>query len=752
MEERKVLLNHRRALGDELMFTAGVRDFKALFPHVGINVETSFPELWMNNPNLDSSINRRTPGVETYRVGYPIIQNCNGTFNHFTFAFLLDIITILDARKSLGISLSEFTSAFSGGRAGDGNPKLHETLEPFKSYRKKWEKLPKYVFKQRGDLHLTEEEKEDDIVKKTYGIEDYWVIAPGGKRDCTAKIWDWRRFQKVIDHFEGYIKFVCIGRSDHLIERLRGVIDLTDRLSIRDLIKLAYHSKGCVSGVSFLMHLAAAVPHDVMGSNGKIVKQQKPCVSIYGGREPSSFTGYSAHQILHTEGAINCCDFGGCWQSRIVPINKNDSSDVDKNNRLCHHVMEEDGRTVQKCMDIIEADDVIRAIEIYYSGNVNQFKKPYERIKRKRISLNNSKETKELNFIASLQSKGGGEQSACKIVELLRESGWVVHFYPWDKVHENYNGIEKEKESFIADRGKSMKEGLPLFFYANDQINAFCDQELSGEAVEKSSGVVIGVNYVNGKLVRAQWLSNKLKAVIFQNTEKRDEFVNQAIIPLPQIKVLYGAINLDQFLEVTQKKRTGEEPLVILKHCCPDYRKYVTQESSGLGEKIHIWQKNFVKEKDTKFYSRLLRDFGDKIQFEFMEAHSELVDFFKDEPRMIFHKWDSMLVPKFLSRGHVFLYRTSNAWRDQYPRVVAEALAAGLPVLTEPRDGTADRVRYGDTGFYCVDYDAYVYALKALIRKEGYRFQMGMKAKEWSRDNLNPSKWVEVMEDFCFFS
>lgn len=751
MEKRKVLLSHRRALGDELMFTSGVRDFTALFPHVSINIETGFPDLWLNNPHLDKSVTRGTPGVEIYRVGYPIIQNCNGTFNHFTFAFLLDIITILDGYRSLGMSLSEFTSSFSGGRCGDGDPKLHETQDPFKSYREKWKELPKDTFKQRGDIHLTEDEKNDDFIQRTYGIDDYWVVAPGGKRDCTTKIWDWRRFQKVIDHFSGFIKFVSIGRSDHLIERLRGIIDLTDRLTVRDIVKLAYHSKGCVSGVSFLMHLAAAVPHDVLGSNGKIVKQQKPCVSIYGGREPPSFTGYSAHQILHTEGAINCCDFGGCWQSRVVPINKNDSSDTDKNKRLCHHTVEEKGRTIPKCMDIIEPDDVIRAIEIYYSGNVNQFKQPgYERIHRKRIFLNGTEKVKEMNFVASLQSKGGGEQSACKIVELLRDSGWKVNFYAWEKVHPNYKDVELESVSFLTDRGESMKAGLPLFFYANDQINAFCDEELSGKAVEKSSMVVIGVNYVNGKLVRAQWLSKKLKAVIFQNQEKRDDFINNTLYPLPEMKVLYGAISLDNFLEVTQKKRAEGEPLVILKHCCPDYRKYVTRESKDAGEKVHLWQKNFKKDLDTQFYQRLLSHFGDNIRFEFMEAHSELVNHFKDEQRMVFHKWDSIPVTEFLSRGHVFLYRTSNAWRDQYPRVVAEALAAGLPVLTEPRDGTLDRVKYGDTGFYCVDYDAYVYCIKAFLRKEGYRFQMGMRAKEWARDNLNPLKWVDVLEELCF--
>jgi glycosyltransferase involved in cell wall biosynthesis len=86
-------------------------------------------------------------------------------------------------------------------------------------------------------------------------------------------------------------------------------------------------------------------------------------------------------------------------------------------------------------------------------------------------------------------------------------------------------------------------------------------------------------------------------------------------------------------------------------------------------------------------------------------------------------------------------------WRDQYPRVVAEALAAGLPVLTEPRDGTKDRVIYGDTGFYCVDYDSFKLALSTFKRKEQARRSMGMFGKDDARINLNPQKWVSILSD-----
>jgi hypothetical protein len=69
-----------------------------------------------------------------------------------------------------------------------------------------------------------------------------------------------------------------------------------------------------------------------------------------------------------------------------------------------------------------------------------------------------------------------------------------------------------------------------------------------------------------------------------------------------------------------------------------------------------------------------------------------------------------------------------------------------LPVLTEPRDGTRDRVDNGNTGIHCIDYDMFLDALKKLSRKEGMRKAMGERAKDWARQNLDPKRWVGIIE------
>jgi ADP-heptose:LPS heptosyltransferase len=755
MDNRKIIFEHGRAVGDAMLFSCGIRDFKLLFPEISINVISNFPEVFENNPYIDWSIKKGDVGVEYYRVGYPAIQTSNNGFIHFSNAFLLDMISQVDAHERLPITLGEYCSAFSNGGEKDLGEGV-DAQEPFITWRQKYQGFCKNAFRQKPDIFLSQKEIEYNMIQDVYGIEKYWVIAPGGKSDATTKIWDWRKFQKVIDYFDGLLKFVIIGRGDHILEDgFNGAINLVNKTKIRDLFPLVYHADGCVSGVSFLMHLAGAM-------NGKGRRGDKPCVAIYGGREPTSFTWYKSHQILHTNGALKCCDDGGCWQSRVIPI----GGDPDKNKRLCHNTVNIDGRTIQKCMDMITANDVIRAIERYYDGNIYSYMKTNNNNIVDKInidsSINNIIDTsnikidnnlKEINILASLQSRGGGEQSALKIANLLIKSGWKVNFYPWDQINDKYNSeeykdIKISKYSFKNGMIDNMKSGLPLLFYANDQIWDFCDKDKTEKLVEKSFNIIIGINYCNGDLPKCSWLSksNKVSAVIFQNQEKRSEFIKDAIgFNNTELISLFGAIDLDSCLEIPQRKREKGEPLIVLKHGTPDFRKYITEKSLGNGEKIHIWQKNIIFEEDTQFYERLLRDVKD-IRFEFMEAHSEIVNKFKDNKNFKFYKFDEIPVKEFLSHGHVYLHRTSRMWRDQYPRSVAEALAAGLPILGEPRDGVKDRIVHGNTGLYCIDYDAYLYSLKLLKRKENYRFAMGKEAKRWAKQNLNPNKWVEIIE------
>ena len=104
------------------------------------------------------------------------------------------------------------------------------------------------------------------------------------------------------------------------------------------------------------MHLAAAVET----KPGRPIN--RPCVVIAGGREPPHWEAYPHHQFLHTNGALPCCDNGGCWKSRVEPLGDND----EKDKSLClRPITLPTGNKLPQCLDMITAGDVIRAVEMY---------------------------------------------------------------------------------------------------------------------------------------------------------------------------------------------------------------------------------------------------------------------------------------------------------------------------------------------------------------------------------------------------
>jgi len=692
---REIIFRNKQRIGDTITMTAAVRDFKKAFPETRVGVMTSSRTLWKHNPYVDLDFLDREDCVVDIGPGY-LTNKSNQWDTHMINSYRLSM------EQNLGLRIPP----------GESIP----------------------------DLWMTEEEIREPIVQGPY-----WIITVGGEPNWPAKMYpiDW--WQEVVDRLQGVVQFVQLQLASDPYPRLKNVIDLVGKTEdpdtgVRDLLNLFYHAQGSVGLVSMQMHMAAAFGI--------------PCVVVAAAREPSWFTHYLGHQYLSTEGTLPCSIEKGrtkaCWKCGM------DS---------CREKRQDEGMGVDPddpippCVALIRPSMVEDSILFYYRGGRLKkgekipnggFKNIVKEEKPKKVSFVKERgiSKKDIILHGSLSSRGGGEQSLVKIKKVLEARGWNPHLIPWGKVHDRFRG--EALLTPLSCQERSVVAGLPILFYANDQITEFCQCGWAPPIVEGSGGLVIGINYVNGELPRCEWLSRsgKLKAVLFQNEEKREEFLEARTQPFDgvQFLTLPGAIDLENYAGIPITDRQAEDSLVVLKHCVPDFRKYVTSRSVGEGRKIHVWQKEIVKEDDIQFYSRLLKDLPGS-EFRFMEAHPELVEHFKGEPRMVFFKFDQIPVAEFLSGGHVYLYRTSNLWRDQFPRVVGEALASGLPVLTEPRDGTKDRVQHGDTGFHCVDYDGFLYSLKLLKRKEQYRRRMGEAARRWALKHLDPFKWSDILAD-----
>lgn len=189
----------------------------------------------------------------------------------------------------------------------------------------------------------------------------YWIVNAGHKYDFTAKTWSFKRYQELIERFPD-VWFVQVGAAEHNHPELSGanLINMVGKTDTRQLIRLVYHSFGVISPVSFPMHLAYAVP-----VHPRFNRKSRANITIAGGREPAHWEEGPNHHYLHTCGMLPCCDNGGCWKSRVVPLNDGDSKDKS----LCvYPIQTKDGQWIGKCMDMITVDDVARIIENYMTN------------------------------------------------------------------------------------------------------------------------------------------------------------------------------------------------------------------------------------------------------------------------------------------------------------------------------------------------------------------------------------------------
>ena len=311
MAKRRLKLINNQSPGDLVALSAALRDLHRAYPgQFETDVLCNSPEIFAHNHHI-TPLEIDAPGVETILCEYPAVQESNQRARHFLEAFIED----LNEKLGLDIALTEF----------------------------------------RGDIHLCESEKNvrPSILGDLKSAKPIWIVVAGGKFDFTIKWWHFRRWQAVVDHFQDRVQFVQVGVKGDYHPRLKNVLDLRGKTSLRELIALVYHVDGVLCPVTAIMHLAAAV------ENRKGPGIVRPCVVVGGAREPVHWAAYSYHQYLHTIGSLDCCATGACWRSRTVPLN--DGTEHDQEKRLCVNV----SNHLPKCMDLIQPGHVIERLSYF---------------------------------------------------------------------------------------------------------------------------------------------------------------------------------------------------------------------------------------------------------------------------------------------------------------------------------------------------------------------------------------------------
>jgi len=324
IQPKKIILTHFLSPGDVVMLTAAIRDLHHTYPGQFLtDIRSSCNAIWENNPYL-TPLDENDPDVKVIPCDYPLIHRSNTSPYHFIHGFRM----FLEEKLNIQIESKIF----------------------------------------KGDIYISDQEKLWISQTEEMGIkDDFWIIMAGGKYDYTCKWYSPEFYQTIVTHFKKKITFVQCGSTEHWHPPLKGVVNLIGKTDLRQFIRLVYHSVGVLCPVTLAMHLAAAVP----------VKENRPqnraCVVIAGGREPTQWEAYPHHRFLSNNGALNCCDNGGCWASRCQKVN--DGDEKDKNNLCLYPVRIKENLFIPKCMHIIKPRMIIDAIEMYYSGGALSYNK-----------------------------------------------------------------------------------------------------------------------------------------------------------------------------------------------------------------------------------------------------------------------------------------------------------------------------------------------------------------------------------------
>lgn len=330
---RKIVFVNGQSPGDGVALVFAIRSLHETHPGKFItDLRCPYGQLVEGDPCI-TPLDENDPSVEVIQATYETIHESNQKPHHFIMSFLKDMET------AVGVNIKP--TNFS------------------------------------GFLHINEQEKYwySAVYQELNKDVPYWIIDAGYKNDYSAKQWEFERYQAIVDACPE-VTFVQIGHRDeqgwHVHPELKGdnLIDMVGKTDLRQLMRLVYNSFGVITPVSMPMMMAYAVP-----PHPRFRRNSRACIVIAGGREANHWQMGPNHQYLHACGMLDCCDMGGCWKSRMEPLDfkpmlKHEvEAEAAKNASLClRPVVTESGQKIARCMDMIKAEDVIKIVKQYMEG------------------------------------------------------------------------------------------------------------------------------------------------------------------------------------------------------------------------------------------------------------------------------------------------------------------------------------------------------------------------------------------------
>ncbi len=529
----------------------------------------------------------------------------------------------------------------------------------------------------KPEIFLSKYEKKNRLIEGKY-----WVV----NIDCgpyDTKRWPIERWQELVNQMKD-ITFVQVGSRQHNKERLTGsnVIDYVGKTEnpdtgLRDLFTLFYHSEGAVSLISGSMHLAAAL--------------SKPCVVIAGAREPTTFEQYAWHQYITTVGSLPCAPMMACW---ACSKGKCDSNRARQNLPPGTHA---------PCMEIITVEDVKRGIESYYDGGL------LTKTEGEKVML---AEPKVMKVVSNGKMLGGAERSMLEVIKMAQKEGYRVELAtrggpPCEAIEKKLNNVK------ITDDVSGPCDILLL--YASDMIWDFHLPEFDVFNKVQAKRKIMALTYkVGSRIGKVPWTKGWDK-YIFLSIDLATGFSEDVGLGFsePNIVILPPPIDLEPFFKVEPDYYQSKHPR-IMRHSSQGDLKYDPSINDIMGRSMYA---TFHLMPSPSFLDPELR--GTNLRS---------------------YPYDFMPVPEFLAKGNCFWYLLPEGYTDQGPRVIMEAMAAGLPVIAENRDGAKDRVT-PETGWLIDNHEEAVDIINSLTPE--ILEKKGEAARERARTEFRKERWIE---------
>jgi hypothetical protein len=253
-----------------------------------------------------------------------------------------------------------------------------------------------------------------------------------------------------------------------------------------------------------------------------------------------------------------------------------------------------------------------------------------------------------------------------------------------------------------------------LIVYADDFVWDFTLEEVK-DAFSKivADRKVMVINYRRGRAGEIKWTRHWDK-YMFLNSDQEKEFLREH--PGVKTKVLAPCTELEEFLNVQPNYNTN---LRIVRHNSQGDTKFP---------------------KDIGMYIEDILKYDEHAEISMMPGPSFITDNgrFRKLPR------NTPPIPEFLGTGNLFWYSLPVGYMDMGPRVILEAMAAGLPVIADNWGGAPDRVT-PETGWICDAKGEHVEIIKHLSSEDLKR--KGQNAKQRAREEFVPDKWIkEIIE------